>query len=257
MNVIVNVLRKIYVYLKEQVVKGGKKIMGLFSFRATFTEVEGDFEGKWVEIIKKDKAPEVGITTACLELLICPKKLGIPLLKQKETYLLPKDLKGGVVAVDFKDRVTKTEGVSAGKLLFKGLGKVLQSSSKSHYIKTGKGDPSSWSSMANIDVGVARVAKEVIVSFQLKDKSIFSGVLDKNKAEKLETEFNVLDYSNFEKVNKRAVANLEKLQDQIRDNFDKYMGKDRDAANKKLKEVKNSIAYLIKERERIKKLAKK
>ena len=91
----------------------------------------------------------------------------------------------------------------------------------------------------------------------LKDKSIFSGVLDKNKAEKLETEFNVLDYSNFEKVNKRAVANLEKLQDQIRDNFDKYMGKDRDAANKKLKEVKNSIAYLIKERERIKKLAKK
>ena len=222
--------------------------MGLFSFRATFSEVEGDFEGKKVEIARKDKALELAIIT----------KNAWGGQKGKETYLLPKDLKGGNVgAVDFKDRVTKSEGVSAGKLLFKGLGKVLQSSSRGHYIKTGKGDPSSWSSMANIDVGVTRVAKEVIVSFQLKDKSIFSGVLDKKEAEKLETEFNVLNYSNFETRNKRSVANLEKLQDQIRDNFDKYMGQDRDAANKKLKEVKNSIAYLIKERERIKKLAKK
>jgi len=222
--------------------------MGLFSFRATFSEVEGDFEGKKVEIARKDKALELAIIT----------KNAWGGQKGKETYLLPKDLKGGNVgAVDFKDRVTKSEGVSAGKLLFKGLGKVLQSSSRGHYIKTGKGDPSSWSSMANIDVGVTRVAKEVIVSFQLKDKSIFSGVLDKKEAEKLETEFNVLNYSNFETRNKRSVANLEKLQDQIRDNFDKYTGQDRDAANKKLKEVKNSIAYLIKERERIKKLAKK
>jgi hypothetical protein len=221
--------------------------MGLFSFRATFSEVEGDFEGKKVEIARKDNALELDIITKGI--------LGRQ--KAKETYLLPKDLKGGVDAVDFKDRVTKSGGVSAGKLLFKGLGKVLQSSSRGHYIKTGKGDPSSWSSMANIDVGVTRVAKEVIVSFQLKDKSIFSGVLDKKEAEKLETEFNVLNYSNFETRNKRSVANLEKLQDQIRDNFDKYTGQDRDAANKKLKEVKNSIAYLIKERERIKKLAKK
>lgn len=222
--------------------------MGLFSFRATFSEVEGDFEGKKVEIARKDKALELAIIT----------KNAWGGQKGKETYLLPKDLKGGNVgAVDFKDRVTKSEGVSAGKLLFKGLGKVLQSSSRGHYIKTGKGDPSSWSSMANIDVGVTRVAKEVIVSFQLKDKSIFSGVLDKNEAEKLETEFNVLDYSNFEKINKGSIAHFEKIQDQIRDNFDKYTGQDRDAANKKLKEVKNSIAYLIKERERIKKLAKK
>lgn len=137
------------------------------------------------------------------------------------------------------------------------MGKFLHSDSKSIYRRSGQGDPRAWSSMANIDVGVTRVAKEVVVSFQLKDKSIFSGVLDKNQAEKLETEFHVLDYSNFEKENKKIVAGYEKLQDEIRDNFDKYTGKDRDEANKKLKEIKQGIAYLLKKREKIKKLAKK
>ena len=70
--------------------------MGLFSFRATFSEVEGDFEGKKVEIARKDNALELDIITKGI--------LGRQ--KAKETYLLPKDLKGGVDAVDFKDRVT-------------------------------------------------------------------------------------------------------------------------------------------------------
>ena len=222
--------------------------MGLFSFRATFSEVEGDFEGKKVEIARKDKALELAIIT----------KNAWGGQKGKETYLLPKDLKGGNVgAVDFKDRVTKSAGISLGKLALKGVGSIMRSSARNSYRQTGKGDPNYGSGLANIDTSVVRVAKEVIVSFQLKDKSIFSGVLDKKEAEKLETEFNVLNYSNFEKINKGSIAHFEKIQDQIRDNFDKYMGQDRDAANKKLKEVKSSIAYLVKYGEKVKKLAKK
>ena len=37
--------------------------MGLFSFRATFSEVEGDFEGKKVEIARKGDALELTIIT--------------------------------------------------------------------------------------------------------------------------------------------------------------------------------------------------
>ena len=191
--------------------------MGFFSFSATFTNLGGDFSGR-------AKAKRDG-DSIILEI-------------GKETYNLPKDLKPGSYSFESRS-VTKT---SVGKALFKGI-VGMSAMSRGRINPLSRMDTSSTS-------------KETTVNLQFKDSNIFTGVLKGGDFQRFHQELGVVDFSNYQKANKKRIAELEKFINDLKKKFSSMSANNQKEATHSMKAAKDRISFLEKEYSQIEKKAK-